>query len=68
MEGCLVTRPPMLEGSNYVYWKARVKAFIKSTYEKAWCPLLTCWEPPMIERKMRITLKSKLASRLPKAF
>ncbi|MBA0693119.1 hypothetical protein Goari_010625, partial [Gossypium aridum] len=51
----------MLEGSNYAYWKVRMKAFIKPTYEKALCLLLTCWAPPMIETKMRRTLNSKLA-------
>ena len=34
-EGGSVVRPPLLDGSNYSYWKARMKAFIKAQDEKA---------------------------------
>ncbi|CAM8925740.1 unnamed protein product [Rhodiola kirilowii] len=29
-EGQSTTRPPLLEGSNYGYWKSKMKAFLKS--------------------------------------
>ncbi|CAM9000581.1 unnamed protein product [Rhodiola kirilowii] len=34
-EGQSTTRPVLLEGPNYGYWKARMKAFIKNVDEKA---------------------------------
>ena len=40
----LVSRPPLLDGSNYSYWKARMKAFIKAIDGKAWRSVLTSWE------------------------
>ena len=39
-EGGSVQRPPLLDGTNYSYWKARMKAFIKSMDEKAWMAIL----------------------------
>jgi hypothetical protein len=29
-EGGFVNRPPLLDGSNYDYWKSRMSAFLKS--------------------------------------
>ena len=46
-EGGSVQRPPLLDESNYAYWKARMKAFIKSMDEKAWRAILTGWDHPM---------------------
>ena len=31
----------MLDGSNYAYWKARMKAFIKALIERAWRSILS---------------------------
>ena len=45
-EGGYVTRPPLLNDSNYSYWKVRMRAFIKSQEEKAWRSILTGWKPP----------------------
>ena len=42
-----VSRPSLLYGSNYSYWKARMKAFIKAIDEKAWRSVLTGWEHPV---------------------
>ena len=36
-EGQSIGRPPLLEGHNYGYWKARMKSFIKAIDDKAWC-------------------------------
>ena len=41
-----ISCPPLLDGSNYHYWKARMKAFIKALDEKAWRAVLTGWEYP----------------------
>ena len=30
MEGGSVSRPPLLDGTNYDYWKARMMAFLRS--------------------------------------
>ena len=45
-EGGSVVRPPLLDGSNYSYWKARMKAFIKAQDEKAWRAILIGWKHP----------------------
>ena len=39
--------PPMLDGKNYVYWKVRVKAYIKSIDERVWRSILTGWTLPV---------------------
>ena len=46
-EGASVQRPPLLDGTNFSYWKARMKAFIKSMDYKAWRAILTGWTHPM---------------------
>ncbi|EXB99124.1 G-type lectin S-receptor-like serine/threonine-protein kinase [Morus notabilis] len=46
-EGGSVSRPPLLDGSNYLYWKASMKAFIKAIDEKAHKAVLTSWEHPV---------------------
>ena len=38
---------PMLDGKNYVYWKVRVKVFIKSIDESVWQTIFTRWSPPV---------------------
>ena len=45
-EGGSITRPPLLNDSNYPYWKVRMRAFIKSQDEKAWRAVLSGWTPP----------------------
>ena len=37
------SRPPLLDGKNYGYWKARMQAFIKSIDGKAWRSILQGW-------------------------
>ena len=36
-----VTRPPLLDGKNYSYWKSRMISFLKSLEHKAWKSVLT---------------------------
>ena len=45
-EGRSVVCPPLLDGTKYGYWKARMHAFIKSMDELAWKVVLTNWTPP----------------------
>lgn len=45
-EGASIGRPPLLDGGNYSYWKARMKAFLKALDEKAWRAVLTGWKHP----------------------
>ena len=40
------SRPPLLKGTKYGYWKARLRAFKKSIDEKSWGSIVLGWEPP----------------------
>ena len=42
-----MTRPPILDGKNYAFWKVRVKAYIKSIDERVWRSILIGWTPPV---------------------
>jgi hypothetical protein len=46
-EGGFVNRPPLLDGSNYDYWKSRMSAFLKSIDNKTWKAVLRGWENPV---------------------
>ena len=35
-EGTLTNKPPLLDGNNYAYWKARMIAFLKAIDIKVW--------------------------------
>ena len=43
-EGGFVNRPPLLDGSNYDYWKSSMSAFLKSIDNKTWKTVLKSWE------------------------
>ncbi|XP_062103502.1 uncharacterized protein LOC133814575 [Humulus lupulus] len=45
-EGGSTTRPPMLEGANYPYWKTKMKAYLKSVDERVWMAVSEGWTPP----------------------
>lgn len=49
MERGFVNRPPILDGSNYEYWKARKVTFIKTMDNKAWKSIVKGWEPPKVK-------------------
>src|SRR3954462_8099397 len=40
-------RPPILDGSNYDYWKPLMVAFLKSVNSKAWRAVNKGWEHPV---------------------
>src|SRR4051812_8727451 len=44
-------RPPILDGSNYDYWKPRMVAVLKSVDNKAWRAVSKGWEHPMKKDK-----------------
>jgi hypothetical protein len=39
-------KPPVLDGTNYPYWKPKMRMFIKSIDERAWRSVLAGWNPP----------------------
>ena len=45
-KGPLKSKVPILDGSNYQFWKARVRTFIKSIDERAWQCVLKEWTQP----------------------
>ncbi|CAM8908593.1 unnamed protein product [Rhodiola kirilowii] len=47
-EGQSITRPPLLEGSNYATWKPMMKSFLKSLDAKAWMSVQSGWTEPMM--------------------
>ncbi|CAM8943740.1 unnamed protein product [Rhodiola kirilowii] len=47
-EGQSITRPPLLEGSNYATWKPLMRSFRKSLDERAWKAVLKGWNEPMM--------------------
>jgi len=46
IEGLCTTRPPLLNGSNYDYWKNRMKIFLISNDLKYWMFLQNPYTPP----------------------
>lgn len=44
-EGGSTSRPPMLDGANYPYWKARMRAFLKAIDERVWISVTDGWSP-----------------------
>jgi len=47
-EGGFVNKPPMLDGSNYNYWKSCMSAFLKSIDRRTWKAVQRGWEHPMV--------------------
>ena len=45
-EGGSVNRPPILDGTNYDYWKVRMTAFLKSIDNKTWKDIVKGWKHP----------------------
>jgi len=39
-----VNRPPLLDGSNYDYWKSQMSASLKFIDSKTWKAVLRDWE------------------------
>ena len=43
-----MVRPPLLDGSNYSFWKARMRSFLKSIDEKVSKSVMYGWTEPTI--------------------
>ena len=39
--------PPLFDGTNYIYWKVCMRAFLQSLDENVWQVLETNWTKPM---------------------
>lgn len=48
-EGGSISCPPLLDETNYPYWKSRIWAFIRALDIKAWRSILTGWSHPTIK-------------------
>ncbi|VFQ83161.1 unnamed protein product [Cuscuta campestris] len=46
-EGASVSRPPLLRGHNYNFWKGRMRAFLKSQGGGVWRTVETGWTEPV---------------------
>ena len=44
--GHFLVIPPHFDGNNYVYWKVRMKAFLKSIAKRVWNSVEYGWEKP----------------------
>ena len=38
--------PPLFDGTNYAYWKIRMRAFLQSLDEKVWQAVEISWTKP----------------------
>ena len=38
--------PPLFDGTNYAYWKVRIRAFLQSLDEKVWQAVEIGWTKP----------------------
>ena len=38
--------PPLFDGTNYAYWKVRMKAFLQPLDKRVWRALEICWTKP----------------------
>ena len=45
-EGSAVNRPPLFDGTNYAFWKARMSVFLKSLSGEIWDAVEDGWTPP----------------------
>ncbi|CAM8941194.1 unnamed protein product [Rhodiola kirilowii] len=59
-EGQNITRPPLLEGNKYGYWRVRMKAFLKSQDESVWEAVEQGWTHPVAtDEEGKVSLLSK---------
>ena len=59
-EGEFISRPPLLDETNYSYWKTRMRAFIQASDVRAWRSILTGLKPPTItDNEGKTSIKPK---------
>lgn len=47
-DGSSVVKTPLLDGSNYSFWKARMKVFLKFLDLKVWHSMCNGWTTPVV--------------------
>ncbi|KAL5756599.1 hypothetical protein ACOSQ2_021345 [Xanthoceras sorbifolium] len=47
-EGASHTKPPLLNDTNYSFWKVRMRAYLKSIDEHVWTSIEEGYTPPTI--------------------
>lgn len=47
-DGRSVNKPPILDGTNYYYWKVMMVVFLKSLGIKSWKVVIKGWKNPII--------------------
>ncbi|CAM8884634.1 unnamed protein product [Rhodiola kirilowii] len=58
-EGHNITRPPLLEGNKYGYWRVRLKAFLKSQDESVWEAIENGCTHPVTTKAGKVSLLAK---------
>ncbi|GAA0142651.1 hypothetical protein LIER_03497 [Lithospermum erythrorhizon] len=58
-EGGSTTRSPVLDGTNYAYWKARMTTFLKSMDTKTWKDVRAGWTTPTVTNNDVTTVNPK---------
>ncbi|CAM8877983.1 unnamed protein product [Rhodiola kirilowii] len=58
-EGQNITRPLLLEGNKYGYWRVRMKAFLKYQDESVWEAVENGWTHPVISEAGKVSLLTK---------
>ncbi|CAM8987708.1 unnamed protein product [Rhodiola kirilowii] len=58
-EGQNITRPPLLEGNKYGYWRVRMKAFLKSQDESIWEAIENGWTHPVTTEAGKVNVLAK---------
>lgn len=59
-DGGSINKPPVLDDTDYDYWKVMVVDFLKSLRRKGWKVMLKGWKHPIITIEDGITsMKSK---------
>ena len=54
--------PPLFDGTNYAYWKVRMRAFLQSLDEKVWYAIEIGWTKPKEAPADRDEAKIKAAN------
>ncbi|MCI36435.1 gag-pol polyprotein, partial [Trifolium medium] len=47
-DGGSINRPPVLDESNYDYWKTMMIAFLKSIDNRSWKAVIKGWTHPVV--------------------
>ncbi|GAA0158793.1 hypothetical protein LIER_15730 [Lithospermum erythrorhizon] len=67
-EGSSITRPLLLDGTNYPYWKAKMTAFLRSVDTKNWKAMLTGWTTLTQNSNARVDVVKYEVEWIPEVF